>query len=238
MRQLPNEKHYNGRNNNKVYELICVGCGRYTRHKVLESIGIDAHDEDFSVYEDYEIVSCQGCGSVSFVNTSKFSEDMEIDPRTGETFIRPNVKIYPPRLEGFNKIETTTFPSKLRKVYDETHSSIGAESWIMSAIGMRTIIELICIDKNITTGNLEQKINKLRSKELVSNSMIDLLHGVRFLGNDAVHTIDIPKRDELNSAWNLLNNLLGSIYVVQTARDVLPNHDSRNNINKENKDKS
>ena len=228
MRQLPTEKYENGRSNNQTYELICPKCGRYTRHKVCESLGIDAHEVDFSEYDDYEISVCQGCGSVSFVHQSRFSGDMDWDPITGETFLIPTVNVYPPRLEGFNKIEqTVTFPPKLKQVYSETYTAIATESWIMAAVGMRTIIELICIDKLISGSNLEQKINKLQSQAFVSKDITDLLHGVRFLGNDAVHKIDIPKREELNSAWNLINNLLGSIYVVQTARGILPRQDSR-----------
>jgi hypothetical protein len=220
MRQLPKQKYTPNRTKDNVYELVCVRCGQFTRHKVLQSLGYDWADDDFFGHEDYEIVECCGCSTITFVQKTEFSEDMIYDNRTGDAVgLEEKVKIYPYRIDGFSKIESThLLPHKLGVVYQETYNALAAESWTIAAMGVRTIIELLCIDKGITTGKLETKINTLKANGVVSDDTADLLHRVRFLGNEAVHTIDMPSREEMNAAWGLVNNLLGTIYVVPTAR--------------------
>ncbi len=222
MRQPPKQTYKTDSTKGKIYEIVCIGCGHFTRHEVLRSISERWQTEDLFGFEDYEIVICRGCSLVTFVKRSRFSEDLIFNDLTGETELEEKVNIYPPRLEGFSKIEEIhLLPFKIKTVYQETYSALAVESWTLAAMGVRTLIEMLCIDEGISKGKLKTKIDTLKEQGQVSPITADLLHRIRFLGNEAVHTIEMPTREELKAAWILINNLLSSVYIVTNAKYAL-----------------
>jgi hypothetical protein len=55
---------------NKEYRLPCGQCLGETRHKVLESVDVKGDEPgwDYQYRDNYQIVQCQGCDSISFVD--------------------------------------------------------------------------------------------------------------------------------------------------------------------------
>ena len=63
----------------------------------------------------------------------------------------------------------------------------------LSTIGLRTLIEAIVVDKiarNKYKNNLESKITAL--SQYFSDSVIQVLHDFRLMGNKAAHELDTP----------------------------------------------
>lgn len=95
----------------------------------------------------------------------------------------------------------------------------------MVAVGIRTILEGICKDKKIYKGlvpdkdgkehnrkSLEGKIYGLLQNGLISETQSSALHELRFLGNNAVHDLEEPSREELQSALDIIEHMIDDLY--------------------------
>ena len=110
-------------------------------------------------------------------------------------------------------------------IYRETIDAINNDSNILCSGGIRAIIEGICIDKGIDRGevkksngekqilkNLEGKIGGLSSNGLLTKENTEILHDLRFLGNEALHELSAPSKEELKLAINIIEHTLENIY--------------------------
>jgi hypothetical protein len=82
----------------------------------------------------------------------------------------------------------------------------------LTAIGLRALVEAICIDQTCLGRNLQDKIDALVTTGALSKSQADFLHIHRFLGNEAAHEITPPPLDELAASLDILESLLKTIY--------------------------
>lgn len=48
----------------------------------------------------------------------------------------------------------------------------------------------------------------------ISKRDVDLLHSLRFLGNDAVHELIKPERNDIKVAFNIIEHLIQAIYLM------------------------
>ncbi len=85
-------------------------------------------------------------------------------------------------------------------------------SWLEVTVGG------ICKDKKIESGptssgkmskNFEGKINGL--KAIIPGNIVDNLHGLRFLGNKALHELDIPSSEDLALAIEVMEDILNGL---------------------------
>jgi hypothetical protein len=111
-------------------------------------------------------------------------------------------------------------PKIVSQIYEETLAAIRTKSFILAGVGMRAIIEAICNDKSID-GNLYDKINNMFNNGYIAKGNAKKLHGIRFLGNDAVHDIKSVTPEELYMALRIINHLLETIYTLSHASSVL-----------------
>lgn len=144
--------------------LICAECNHSTKHQVLAETKSHWQDDEgiVDLWAEHQIIQCQGCMTIAFSKATQFSEDWDIDPRTGEHFIPIQRSMYPEHFEGRSTLpETHLLPSKVRRIYEETHSSLNAKMRVMTGFGIRAIVEAVCKDKSINGRNLEKKIDNL-----------------------------------------------------------------------------
>ncbi len=79
-----------------------------------------------------------------------------------------------------------SIPDTIRAVLLESEIALDRNSPILAATGLRTSIELAIKALSPTAkGPLHDRIEAMRS--FVPDAMVDALHEVRFLGNDAAH---------------------------------------------------
>lgn len=214
----------------------CTKCSGATKHKVIASLDKEGceydQDEGWSVeWEDqYQIVQCLGCESVSFRHTSWFSEDME----AGLT-----ERLYPMR--NADSVTAKSFynvPSNLRRIYSELIDCFNNESPTLCAAGLRAIVEGICAQQGVADGpvqtpakgggmqtirknNLEGRIAGLQEKGLLTQSSAQTLHEHRYLGNDAVHDLARPSNDELRLAIAIVEHTLEQLYELPEKAEEL-----------------
>ncbi|WP_322489310.1 DUF4145 domain-containing protein [Chloroflexus sp.] len=203
--------------------IFCNHCKRHTHHIIRAEFGKsfspDA-DPNTQVYGSgrWEIWQCKGCDAVVF-RESWVVEDGS-DPETG---VSVSSRFFPERDERFlTRKYFHNIPALLDKLYGEVIASFNHGFNVMCAIGLRTLIEGICVDKGIMEGpnskgeiknNLEGKINGM--KAIVPANIVDNLHGLRFMGNQAAHQLADPGQSDLILAVEITEDILNIVYSLE-----------------------
>lgn len=207
---------------NERRRIVCKTCNKETWHQVLCQANATDHNEDIQVWENYYILQCAGCDDISFEKTSSDTEDYDYD-EDGNMILNERKNVYPSRLSGRSEIRKAyDIPSGIYKVYRETHSALCNQLYVLAGIGIRAIIEAICMDRKVT-GNLEKKIDALASNGDVTVTGAQILHSLRFMGNMAAHKAKAHTEQELNTAFDVVENLLMNVYIIpKQASQLLP----------------
>lgn len=197
----------------KTVKIECRVCKTITVHEVVRSFEHrdESDDPEYRTYCDYSdrIVQCRGCEATSFQRISWFSEDY--DPETGRPYADETV--YPPRSSGKEPMAAELhFPDTVGKIYKETISSLNAGAPTLASIGLRALVEAICIDQKCQSDKLHEKIDELVTIGLLSKKQAGFLHLHRFMGNAAAHELETPTSREIDSALDIIENLLKTIY--------------------------
>ncbi|PAD71163.1 DUF4145 domain-containing protein [Paenibacillus campinasensis] len=165
----------------------------------------------------WQIIQCQGCGEVSFREMWITSED--INPN-GEA--EPVVTLYPNRdKDNLLAKDFVVLPSKLRKIYKEVIESYNSNLFILCATGLRSIVEGICHSAGIEGKNLQLKIEGLHTKGYLTQKHATILHEHRYMGNSAVHELDIPTKEELFIAIRIIEHTIENLYEIEDQVDEL-----------------
>lgn len=103
----------------------------------------------------------------------------------------------------------------MRKIYSETLVAVQEGSRILAGLGLRGIVEAVCIDRGIKSKDLGLRIERLAAKGYISKKDAERLHGIRFLGNDAAHDIKEPSSWQIEVALKIVEHALNTIYVLE-----------------------
>ncbi len=202
----------------KIYKLACRYCSLITNHKVLTSVMDNWVDDEVQIFGtlEFEIVECLGCDSISFRSTSQNSEDIDsFSDETGEITYVVDEELYPNRIAGRKEIESSyLLPLGTLKIYKEAHKALCSRLRILAGIGIRVLVESVCREKGANGSNLEEKIDDLVNKGLLTIESAGTLHKTRLLGNRLAHEIIEPKDEELEIAMDIVENLLMSVYII------------------------
>ena len=213
----------------KFVNIACGSCDRKTRHKVLAETDIHLQDPEGNVdlWEQYQIVQCQGCFTISFSVASQFSENLEYNPHTGEQFIPTERSNFPNHITGRPILQETYYlPRTVYSIYKEAHSALCGDLKIMTGLGIRATIEAICKDNSMSGRTLQQQIDSLTDAGLITSSGADILHNLRFMGNAAAHEMIAHNSKELNAAFDVVEYLLKGVYILPKQAEDLPNRES------------
>lgn len=194
---------------------FCRNCKGLRNQKELHKIERRGADEDgyFHWIDNYLIIECDGCETISFLNIYG-DTDMTYITDDGLQDYFDKETIYPYYLDKSSEIEFKSYlPEKIRMIYSETVNALKANSYILTAGGLRATIEAICNHLKIKKANLEERINLLHKKGHLTISESKRLHSIRFLGNDALHEIENPKKEHLYLLLDIINHLLINLYI-------------------------
>ena len=192
-------------------KLFCHRCDSYKNHTIIakKSVSSNSYYED-SWNEDHYFAQCAGCDAFTYA-ISSWSEWSE-DPYTGE----PNLtwKTYPRSSTERQPMDNIDdLPKKICAIYLEIIGSMNAQLPILTAIGLRALIEAVCKERGITAPNLEKLIDGLATNGILSQAQALILHGHRFLGNTAAHEVISPNPRELIAAVEIAETIMRTIYI-------------------------
>ncbi|WP_186381671.1 DUF4145 domain-containing protein [Yersinia massiliensis] len=223
----------------KLIREICNRCNRETRHKVVTSYEKNGEEDcgggyTIDWYNSFQIIQCQGCDDLSFRKESYFSEYVHAISED-ECVDGTEVTLYPERTEHMRVAKDfTNVPFQLKNIYKESIETFNNDSFILTAAGLRALIEGLCSYLEILDGpipsdnetvkrksNLEGKIFGLSEKGHLTAAGAKFLHEHRFMGNDAVHSLKKPSREDLSVAIELLEHSLDAIFELPVKAEEL-----------------
>ncbi|MCF7622527.1 MULTISPECIES: DUF4145 domain-containing protein [Bacillaceae] len=217
----------------KVY---CNKCKQKTKHNIVkEFIREYTPDNTPEMQIDYakgewKIIECMGCEQISFYEVWVNSED--IDYNSGN--LEETIRIFPNRETDFKQTNNYfVLPSKIKNIYKEIIETYNQNLLLSCSACLRAIIEAICSNVGIQGRNIEKKINGLHEREYLTKRHADILHEHRFLGNKALHELQIPTKQELEIAIQIVEHTLENIYELQDKVEELKWLKERRNMRKE-----
>lgn len=207
----------------------CLSCMRKTNHAVLyETLHEDSlPDHQISWWSRYQVVACRGCERISYRTTSGNSE--EYDYEAEEELITE--QLYPGRTGGKSVMERHEWlPATTGRIYREVLQALNNDAPILATIGLRALIESVCIERGVKDKTLIKSIDNLADQGLLSREQAGFLHTHRFLGNLAAHEMKPPSPKILDSALDIAETLLKTIYVLPLTVELIENERIRSDL--------
>jgi hypothetical protein len=99
--------------------------------------------------------------------------------------------------------------------------ALGADTPILAAIGLRTLIKAACKDLG-ATGNLKRMIDALVANGNFRAGEADILHLLRDAGNTSAHDTRVFTQQELLGAVMMVEHILTNVYLLPHYRNDLP----------------
>ncbi len=208
---------------------FCGKCKTYTNQTVLHEK--ESHSVDESGWWEtntYQIIECAGCETVSFRKLyTDVSIDHHYDPSDGgeppyEISLYPSTSIHHLPIKRFPHS-----PDNVGSIYKETIEAYNNNQLILCSGGLRAIIEGICSDKKVDgiekvikgkktlVKNLEAKIGGLSEKGYLTKGNADILHNLRFIGNEALHELSAPPKSEIKLAIEIVEHTIENLYELE-----------------------
>ena len=206
----------------KTIRCYCDSCQGDTNHFVLAKETMHSPTDDYWWKCDYSIVKCCGCETVSFLTETVEESVMDYD-EDGNIEYPVIYKTYPYQ-EPFAKAirNLWSVPSNIATIYRETINALNSGCFLLATAGFRVIVEAICLENDIEGKSLETKINNLCKKGIITKNDRDRLHSIRFMGNDSVHAIKTPDKQQIRLVLDIIHNMLNGLYVLtEECRDIL-----------------
>lgn len=216
---------------NKTRQIYCNTCGIETNHKLetmhlryvnasqmqqyqfVEEVRLEEplyFDENEAVFV-YNLWICQGCGAATLQEACTARTLVSDDGIQ----VAWSYDFHPRRLkEGWQR-KPFSMPLQLGITYQEVVESFNAGLVILCSIGLRTLLEGICVDKGITdevAWGLEEKIDKLGEYGHVPSNIAQSLKSFKFIGDSAAHGLEVPEAEDLKLAIEVMEELLAFLY--------------------------
>lgn len=210
----------------KQLRAFCNRCNRVTNHNIKSEFKTDEWDEIEidGIIEDvhyadynYQILECGGCDSVSFRIDEYYPNFLSFDSRTNayQTGPKKLETFFPERKIGqLTEKKIIGLPNMIHIAYREIIDSYNLNLLILCSAGLRAIVEAICKYYKINAKFLKNKIDGLSQSGLISRELGESLKIHKFLGDSALHRLDIPDKKELESAINLIELTMETLFDV------------------------
>lgn len=198
----------------KLLKNFCSRCHGETNHRALFTKQVHNDPDEYDIRWSYKMLECLGCERISY-RTDTHDIESAYPDEYGQWTYDKSTDIFPSPLKGHKPLsETYVLPEKIRIVYSEAIDAFKANCYLLAGVGFRAVIEAVCIDKQIAGRSLESKINNLAKNRLITDKEADRLHSIRFIGNDSVHEMAVPKERALYIVLDIIEHLLKNLYLI------------------------
>ncbi len=157
----------------------------------------------------YNLWICQGC------DTATLQEACTAKKLIKNKKAILTYEFHPKRLkDGLHK-KLFSLHFKLGILYNEVIESYNNGLVTLCSIGLRALLEGICVDKGITDSmawGLDKKIDKLGETQNVPASIAKNLKSFKFIGDDAAHRLEVPEPEDLRLSIEVMEELMTFLY--------------------------
>tara|TARA_Y100001972_G_C7600041_1_gene300673 strand:+ start:244 stop:846 length:603 start_codon:yes stop_codon:yes gene_type:complete len=183
----------------------------FTHSVVIEENDDGDVDENF-----YNIIQCQGCESVRFQHL--FECRQPDDPPRPYERIYPEdaLRHYPVWLSDFiiQPIGQNLGTSGLSSLLLEVYSAVNNRSFRIALMGIRSLIEKIMIQSSGDQGSFRKNLENFHTKGHISSTQRTILEHALEAGHASIHRFYDPSINEVNTALDITENLIESIYIL------------------------
>lgn len=199
----------------KIERIHCNQCAQKTKHAVVaERIREGSEDvcggEDCVSWQDtYTLFECCGCGNVTLRCRSWFSEWEDVD-----------VRFYPPAIARPLPQWHDKLPDELSTLLKEVYAALQANSRRLAIMGARALVDIFMNSKVGDIGGFEQKSAELVHQGLLSKVHKDILDAALETGHAVTHRGFNPTRKTVGHVIDIVENLLQTDVLDDTAQDL------------------
>lgn len=235
---------------NKLGEQVfCRSCQRKTNHEILSKQSDDGTEFDGSIWwhDSYYIVRCLGCNTLAFVR-EYCSNDMVMPDEKGDLYHFEDYTVYPEEPEhlknGSYRVARSFqhVPVVVLMLYRQVIDALNHRMELLSAAGLRVIVEAVCLDLGVKRGtlidpssrevvldkdgkpkrseDLEGKIFGLHERDIITLDQSFVLQQIRVIGNRAVHRIHAPRTRTMQKAIDVIETMLTAIYEMKEYQEL------------------
>jgi len=160
---------------------------------------------------NYRLLQCLGCESISLETRTWDSIGIGRDGEPVES-----VDVFPPRAPKVRFLDgaISYLPHNIYRAYQEVTTAFVAGVPILTAIGLRSLVEAVCQERKAEGRDLIDKIENLAATGVISQDQAATLHHHRSFGNAAAHELVAPRPQELESLLEIVQHLLVMTYRV------------------------
>jgi hypothetical protein len=216
----------------KLAKIVCERCKTITTHELLyvheaEHMTLRQYYPDWTfdpgapycTIEQYRLWKCRGCDTAclqigTVVESCDDLDDFDDSRDLVGIRILPEEVGYSSRpkrqIKNYRKL-----PSQLNSLYREVITCFNNHAYVLCAVGLRSLLEGICKQSEIATGDLVQKIGRLGENHLLPLNIVTSLHRFRFIGNTAAHELESPPTEELALAVDVMEDILNFMYELE-----------------------
>lgn len=130
-----------------IHSVVCQNCKVATNHKVVISANERGeapmnYGDVYQWHNEYEIIQCLGCETISFRLEQTNSEEYGIGEDGG---FYADIQVYPKRSKDtWNVKSFYNVPNNLRRIYKETIDCYNNENFTLCGAGARALVEGLC----------------------------------------------------------------------------------------------
>lgn len=194
----------------------CNSCNNLVWHDVSAERKQRQYVHSWGYEQDVvaQILRCKGCDTFLFrlvLHPFEFQDEKD----------EPEEFIYPERSLNKRPEKFLPMPPHIYWLYKETVAAHNHKLNILSAAGLRSLLEAIVVNKidNVNYGrNLESKINALAP--LFEPGVIAVLHEFRKAGNDALHSQAQSDHLDIHRALNVVDGIMEYFYGVSNSAEL------------------
>lgn len=223
-------------------KLYCRTCKRKNNHKCLKvyiESSAQYEDPDFNFTDEHYIIQCLGCDTIAFFR--EYHDEGMVDYyEDGRVEHSTDKWVYPEEpnddtlgLFIYEKRKMSYCPKKIFTLYTQVIDALNMAHYLLSAVGLRMIVESICNELDIAQGprmdgkgipvknkdgedviikNLEGKINQLKMQGKISEAQMFVLHEIRQLGNVSAHELTVPEHTIVLKGIGVVEHCLIDIF--------------------------
>lgn len=117
-------------------------------------------------------------------------------------------------------VDVTFIPEGVAGFFKEANDAFSIGAYRAVLLLVRSAVEATAKDRQIETGSLVQKINKLHDEGHIRKGTKEMAHALRILGNDMAHGDigEVPTQEDADDALTIARFVLDDVYVADARR--------------------
>jgi hypothetical protein len=209
----------------KDNRIFCYNCKGETRQNFLFEKGELIAPQEIVFFDEkgkrkgnawtidgriWRVSQCQGCERINlnvYMRHSPFEHDVLIHH-------------FPPKDFRPFPMWVTHLSKDFTELFAEIYISLNLGNFRLPLMGARTVLDMFIVEKIGDMGSFKIKLQKLVDEKYISSSARDLLEVALEYGNATIHRGYVPKKEEINSVLDIIENLLRAETLIDETEEL------------------